>query len=86
MSAIYLSSSCSLKSYSATSKGGKSTLKIEIDVSDPLDLGHMLRDLFEIEQQQKAKTEPKSRTKKQAEPRLALPAPLLGLPYFPEEK
>lgn len=86
MSTIFLTDTCRLKSYSATTKGAKSIVKIEIDVADHRDLGWLLRELAEIE------TEQKAREKRQAKPaggktvrQLALPSPRLQLPYYAEE-
>ncbi len=59
-----------LKSYSATSRGGKSIIKIEVQVTNVRHLGFALQNLAEVEEGQKRKPQPK----KAAGP-LALPAP-----------
>lgn len=59
-----------LKSFSSTSRSGKSTIKIELETNDPFELGYALQNLSEVEKGQKAK---------QAKPRrLALPPPDIG--------
>ncbi|WPJ67992.1 hypothetical protein STOPSMEL_16 [Sinorhizobium phage StopSmel] len=86
MSAIFLTDKCHLKSYSAATKGAKSIVKIEIETSDHYDLGYLLRELAEIDAEQKAKekAQRKPTARKAARP-LALPSPLLRLPYYDEE-
>ncbi|OCP17459.1 MULTISPECIES: hypothetical protein [unclassified Ensifer] len=86
MSGIFLTDTCRLKSYSASTKGARSTIKIEIDVADHRDLGFVLRELAEIEAEQNAKekAQRKPAAAKAARP-LALPSPLLQLPYYDEE-
>lgn len=70
-----------LKSYSATTKGGKSTLRIEIETSDPHELAYALNELASVQAGQKApKPEPKPKARM-----LALPAPRLALPS-PEDR
>lgn len=87
MSMIYLTEACRLKSYSASTKGEKSTIKIEIDVGDHHDLGFLLRELAEIETEQKAKDKPQRKpTATKAPTQLALPSPLRQLPYYGAKK
>ena len=74
-----------LKTYSAASKGGKSTIKIEIETTDHFELAYMLRQLGEIEAAQKAPKKPEPAAKKAEKP-LALPAPPLALPYYPGDE
>lgn len=82
MRMIWLPENGSLKSYSATTKGAKSIVKIEIETSDHYDLGCLLRELAEIETAQKAsKSPPRKPAAGKAPPQLALPSPLLQLPY-----
>ncbi len=76
-----------LKDFSASVKRAKSTVKVEIEVSEPGSLGFLLEQLREIEHEQivadkKAKEEAAAAKRKKS---LALPAPLLGLPYYSEE-
>ncbi|WP_457587313.1 hypothetical protein [Ensifer canadensis] len=87
MKGIWIPESGSLKSYSATTKGGaKSVIKIEVDIADHRDLGFFLRELDEIVAAQKAsKTPPRKPAAGKAAPPLALPSPLLQLPYYHEE-
>lgn len=83
MSTIWLRDEHSrLKSYSASTKGSKSVVRIEIEVDEPGALGYLLLELGEIEREQKAAEKP-AKPKKQA--RLALPAPVAQLPYFGED-
>ncbi|MBD8556870.1 hypothetical protein IFT84_20370 [Rhizobium sp. CFBP 8762] len=87
MSSIWLDEHCSLKSYSATTKGGKSMLRIEIDVRDHYSLGYLLRHLDEIEAEQKAAArKPRPAKGKAKSDQLALPSPPLQLPYFPGDE
>lgn len=86
MKGIWIPESGLLKSYSAATKGAKSVVKIEIETSDHYDLGCLLRELAAIETAQKASKAPqrKPAAPKAARP-LALPSPLLQLPYYDEE-
>lgn len=59
-----------LKSYGSVTKGEKSTLRIEIEVDDPRELGYLLRNLQQLAQAQKAMAKPARRAKL-----LALPPP-----------
>lgn len=76
-----------LKSYSATTKGGISTIRIDVEVTDPTRLGFLLSDLGEIEKDQKAKKEAEKRSNAQGakKPLLALPAPMLRLAHRSED-
>ena len=56
-----------LKSFSSSSRGGKATIRIELETSDFDDLGYALRMLVSVQDGQKRK--PKAVT------RLALPKP-----------
>lgn len=73
-----------LKSFSASSKGGKSSIRIEIETADHFELAHMLRQLDAIEAEQKEARKPRKPVKagQEVEPRLALAAPLKQIPYF----
>lgn len=59
-----------LKSFSASARGGKSTIKIEVETDDPFELGYTLKSLAEVQKGQRAKPKPKAKAKP-----LALPAP-----------
>lgn len=84
MTSIYFSKA-TLKSFSALSKGGKSTIKIEFETTDHYELASILRQCDEVEaEQQSAKKPRKSAAKKADAPVLALPKPPLALSYFPE--
>ena len=56
-----------LKSFSSTSKGGKATIRIELETSDFYDLGYALKMLASVQDGQKRKLKPVTR--------LALPKP-----------
>ena len=76
-----------LKDFSATVKRAKSIVKIEIEVSDHGSLGFLLEELRAVERAQVAadkKAKGEAAAAKRKKP-LALPAPLLGLPYYGEE-
>lgn len=89
MSTIWIDKFSRLKSYSATAKGGKSTVRIEIECDEPGSLGYLLTELGEIQRAQdrtrkaeaKAAAEAKARAK-----RKALPAPLLRIEDMREER
>lgn len=68
-----------LKSFGATSRGGKSTIRIELETTDPYDLGYALSKLSEVQKAQRA-PKPTAAPKKDAPARLALPAPHRALP------
>ena len=77
-----------LKSYSAATTGAKSVVTIKIEVRDHSALGYLLKELGDIQRAQddaarKAKEEAAAAKRKKP---LALPAPLLGLPYYPEDQ
>ena len=81
MTSIYFSDA-TLKSFSAATKGGKSTIKIEIETADRYQMASILNQLDEIEAEQKAaKTPRKAPSKKTDAPLLALPAPRKQLTY-----
>lgn len=86
MTYLYLNDHMRLKSYSASTKGAKSLVRIDIEVNDPGRLGFLLEDLGRIEQEQtaKAKAEKEAARKASKKSQLALPAPLLQIPHFPE--
>lgn len=78
---IYLDrESCRIKSYSATTRGAKSILKIEIEVGDPMELGFMLRELAEEQGRQKTPKpdKPSASTLEPPMALLALPGPAKG--------
>ena len=74
-----------VRTYSATTKAGKSVVKIELETSDHYELAALMRQLDKIDEEQKAAKKKKSETAKKSKP-LALPAPLLALPYLPEDR
>lgn len=67
-----------LKSYSGASRGGKSIIKIEIEVDDLALFGFALADLANVQAGQRAMSQ-KRKPQSKAKP-LALPAPQLVLP------
>ncbi|MEH3092002.1 MAG: hypothetical protein PGN20_15450 [Agrobacterium cavarae] len=84
MTSIYFGSA-RVKAYSATTKSGKSVIRVELETSDHYELASLLRQLDEIDAEQKAAKKKKPEPAKKTEP-LALPAPPLALPYFPEDR
>lgn len=67
-----------LKSFGASSKGARSTIRIELETDDAFELGYALQSLAQVQQEQKpVKPAPKQQTKAK---QLALPAPRLALP------
>ncbi len=86
MTHLYLNDHMRLKTYSASVKGARSLVRIDIEVSEPGALGWLLKDLADIEREQaaKAKAEKEAARKASKTSQLALPAPLLQIPHFPE--
>jgi len=81
MSGIYFGGGVRLKSHSALTKGGKSTIKIELETADHYEAASILRQLDEVGQEQRKAAKP---AKPEAQPRrakeqLRLAAPLLQL-------
>lgn len=72
-------SEAKLKAFSATGKGGKSVIKIEIEVVDPSALGSLMRALQEASAPPKPKTAAPDTRPALPGRRLALPAPRLQL-------
>ncbi|WP_043062119.1 hypothetical protein [Brucella anthropi] len=75
-----------LKSYKSSTVGTKSVLRLELEVSDHLQLGYLLRACAAFQADQKAArtaTKPKSKSKTDLK---ALPAPMLQLPYHGDEQ
>ncbi len=75
-----------LKSYSASTKGAVSTIRIDVEVTDPLRLGFLLQELAEIQAELKSAKAGKSKPRKSAaaEPQLALPSPVLRIAHVRE--
>ncbi|MBB3963512.1 hypothetical protein [Rhizobium metallidurans] len=80
MTGIYFQAPCRLKSYSATTKSGKTVVRIEIESTDHREAGYLLNDLEKILKQQKEAARPRKEPKVAPKP-LALPAPALQLTY-----
>lgn len=59
-----------LKSFSASNRGGKSTIRIELETEDHFELGYALQSLAETQKEQRAKPKPPAKPKL-----LALPKP-----------
>lgn len=75
-----------LKSYKSSTVGTKSILRLELEVSDPLQLGYLLRECASFQAEQNAirnAAKPKSKSKTDLK---ALPAPMLQLPYHGDEQ
>ncbi|KNY13627.1 hypothetical protein AKG11_28245 [Shinella sp. SUS2] len=81
MTGIYFNGAVRLKTYSAVTKGAKATIKIELEASDRYDLASVLRQLNDIDREQReaAKPAPKAARPAARKEQLALPAPLLKL-------
>lgn len=81
MATIYLSQHATLKSYKANVNGEKATIDIRIEVMEHRELGFMLRELKELQDEQRAaaKLAPAG---KRTKPVKALPAPFLQIPHF----
>nr|WP_298095874.1 hypothetical protein [uncultured Shinella sp.] len=82
MSGIYFDETVRVKAYSLSSKGGKTTIRIELEAADHFDAASIMRQLDEIERERKnrdkpSKQPPPAREKKQ----LAIAAPLLQLEH-----
>ena len=88
MSSIYFDEAVRLKSHSATTKAGKSTIKIELETTDHFDLASILRQLDIIDQAQRAAAKPgrKPRHAGGKPTQLALPAPVRQIRDMREEK
>lgn len=69
MTSIYFSGSVRLKTSSSSSRGGKTTIKIELETTDHYDAASVLQQLDEIDQAQRTKDRParKSQAASQAE-------------------
>lgn len=90
MTTIYLGQGVRIASYSSSSRNEKSTVKVELVVSDPYDLGSLLRELADAKKEQEAALKAASKPARKpkpapAAPQLALPAPPRQLAYYPEE-
>jgi hypothetical protein len=75
-----------LKGYSATTKGTKSAVRIDLECLNPDALGYLLRNLAEIERSQQVERREEAAQAKAASKRktLAIAAPALQIPYFPK--
>ena len=69
-----------LKSYSATTKAGKTVLKIELESTDMWAVAHALTELAQVQAGQRIKPAAAKAAKAKPEMRLALPSPQLALP------
>lgn len=76
-----------LKSYKSSTVGTKSILRLELEVSDHLQLGYLLRECasFQADQNASRKAATKARSKHKTDLR-ALPAPVLQLPYHGDDQ
>ncbi|GHE72135.1 hypothetical protein GCM10019059_34660 [Camelimonas fluminis] len=72
----------SLKSFrSTTNSNGASTIVITLAVSDPMQLGHLLADLKDIQREEDAARKKAAKVKKAKAEQLALPKPAGLLTY-----
>ena len=72
-----------IKSFSSSTRGEKATIRLELEVTDLSWLGYTLKELAEVQKEQRRKPKPEPKAKV-AKP-LALPAPQLALPA-PEDR
>ncbi|WP_439604415.1 hypothetical protein [Shinella sp.] len=81
MTGIYFDGAVRLKTYSAVTKGAKATIKIELEATDRYDLASILRQLDEIDRDQRESSMPAPKTSRPPgrKAQLALPAPRLAL-------
>ncbi|QND45225.1 hypothetical protein HB780_05575 (plasmid) [Rhizobium lusitanum] len=79
-----------LKAFSSssksTTKGVETLIKIEISVKDPWAISSILRQLDEVSREQTSVKPATQKTPTTKTKPLALPAPLLQLPYLGDEK
>lgn len=80
-----------IRKYGVAGSGAKTIVKIEVEVRDPHELGWLLKSLAdaqlakaELDAAKQAASRPGKRKDRTVAEKLALPAPLLGLPYFGE--
>lgn len=74
MTGIYFDGAVRLKTYSSVSKGAKATIKIELEATDRYDLASILRQLDEIDREQREAVKPAPKASRPAT-RKALLAP-----------
>lgn len=74
-----------LKTYKSSTVGTKSILRLEFEVSDHLNLGHILRQCANFQIEQKAASEA-SKPRKRKDKLRSFPSPLLQLPYHGSEE
>ena len=74
-----------IKSFSSTTRGEKATIRLEIDITDLSWLGYTLKELAEVQKEQRRKPKPAPKAKPAKQKMLALPAPQLALPA-PEDR
>ncbi|MCT7667637.1 hypothetical protein [Shinella kummerowiae] len=88
MTGLYFGETVRLKSHSATTKAGKSTLKIELETTDHFDLASILRQLDSIDQAQRDAAKPRKKLAPAEEKpkQLALPAPVRQIRDMREEQ
>ena len=78
MTSIYFDGAVRLKSHSSVTRGGKSTIKIELETTDHFDQASIMRQLDQIGAAQREQDKPKKTVQPPAAKakQLALPAPL----------
>ena len=74
-----------VKSFSSSTRGEKAVIRLELEVSDLSWLGYTLKELAEIQKEQRRKPKPEPKAKAAKQKPLALPAPQLALPA-PEDR
>lgn len=61
MGALYWSpDNTRMRSFTSSSKGGATTIRIELSVTDPVNAGFILNDLAEIDRAERAVAKPKA--------------------------
>lgn len=78
MADIWIDKHSRLKSYSASVKGAKSVVRIEIECDEPGSLGYLLKELGDIQREQTQREKAEKKAAAKAKP-LALAAPLLRI-------
>jgi hypothetical protein len=64
MAVLYWDDGVTIATYSATTKNDKTTVRVELSVSDPYDLGSLLKQLAEAKKAQAEKRAPRAKKPK----------------------
>ena len=86
MSGLYFDDTVRVKAYSLSSKGGKTTIRIELEAADHFDAASIMRQLDDIERERKNRDRPPRQSPRAREKeKLAIAAPLLQIEDHREE-